>query len=348
MGLLGFLAATAYWPGIASAAFVPRWVIIAVGLPIVFRLDPRDAGWIMGVTLAELVALSALSLRLSPDPMGGTLDLFYIVLLCGVFFAGAGIGSADAAMRGMGWGIVLQAPLAVAQWYGFDWLPHGSPFPAGLFYTSECYAELAAIVLPWAIVKREWSIVAGSLLPLALCHSRIAIAVVLLSLCWVMPMPRRWLKPALLSLALVLGIASLFVLGVPKIASAGQRIVLWGATIMGLSYEGHGLGWFYRAHPIEQFAHSDALQAVAEIGPVALALVSIPWMAWRRRRRGSRAERAAFVAVCIEVLVSFPLHFPATGFLAALLAGRLAGVGPRLRGAASLGGGHHDARLQWA
>src|ERR1019366_1865908 len=114
----------------------------------------------------------------------------------------------------------------------------------------------------------------------------------------------------------------IYAFGEGKLGSAGQRVILWGATILAWTQFGHGLGWFQTVHQSEQFAHSDAIQAIAEIGVGAFAVLMIPFIALQRNR-GTNAERAAFIAVCFEVFVSFPLHFPATGFAAAMLAGFL-------------------------
>jgi hypothetical protein len=93
---------------------------------------------------------------------------------------------------------------------------------------------------------------------------------------------------------------------------------------------GHGLGWASLAFPEEEFSHSDALQAIAELGIGGLALVLIPIAAFRGKRAG-HAEHAIFSAILVEVFVSFPLHFPASGFLAAVVAGFMVGLGPYVR-----------------
>ncbi|MGE5151990.1 MAG: hypothetical protein ACM3II_17885, partial [Rhodospirillaceae bacterium] len=133
-----------------------------------------------------------------------------------------------------------------------------------------------------------------------------------------------WLRLVLSAGGVAAGLAALMVFGVDKLGSAFERIVVWIAMADAVVPLGRGLGWVSLALPRQQFAHSDALQALVEVGLPAAPLALIP-LAAAYRGKGSRAERAAFLAVCIEVVVSFPLRLPASGFVAALLAGYLAG-----------------------
>ncbi len=143
-----------------------------------------------------------------------------------------------------------------------------------------------------------------------------------------------------------MAVATFFVLGIDKLTSAGQRIILWIATVMAMTPLGNGLGWFAAAHPSEEYAHSDVLQAVAELGVGAILFLAIP-VVLMFRSRGNNAERAAFVAVCVEAIVSFPLHLPASGFLAALLAGYLAGRSADLCVGAPVGGSDDCKSVRW-
>lgn len=79
-----------------------------------------------------------------------------------------------------------------------------------------------------------------------------------------------------------------------------------------------------------EFAHSDALQLVVEMGIGGAILLAVPILVlWKGN--GPDAVRCAFVALCLEGVVSFPLHLPATGFLGALLAGGLVSHSHRFR-----------------
>ena len=137
-------------------------------------------------------------------------------------------------------------------------------------------------------------------------------------------LPRSKLLATTLILGLVAACATALVISPDKFSSAGLRFVIWGATLLAATPLGNGLGWFQAAHPVEGFAHSDAIQAAAELGLGCLFLAAIPVLILRGKR-GSHVERAVFVAICVEVLVSFPLHVPGSAFVAAVVAGFLAG-----------------------
>jgi hypothetical protein len=321
--ILGFAVATAYAPGLPQAAFSPRWMAMAIGLPIVSALDPRNIPESLRYVLIFSLALAAMTTTwVSPDPMTGYLELLFIAFICLAFLAGAGMDNLDNLMKGIGIGLAISAAGAL---FGLGLEDDRTGYtgkPVGLFYNSEIYAEFAALVFVWAIVRPKYLIAAVAAVPLAVCSSRVALLTSAIGMVYAFGPKSRW-RMALVIVGLVaVAFAMLFTFGVDKMGSADQRIVLWGATILAWTPFGHGLGWFHKGHPVEEFAHSDALQVIAELGIGGLALLAIPVMAFRGKR-GNNAERALMVAVCVEMAVSFPLHFPATGFLAAVVAGLL-------------------------
>lgn len=326
MAVLGFAVTAAYFPGLLSPAYTPRWAILLIGLPLAAALDPRTIPltlrWIVAWVLAMATVATAWA---SPDPLSGWLELFYIAILCLAALAGAGLSSMTDVMRGIGVGLAVSSLLAVSQYVGL-WSPvPQSSSPAGLFYNSEVLAELAALVLVWSITttaNRAWIIGLFALVPLVLCGSRVAVIAAACGLIYAWWPRNPITRAAVIAVGLTaLGIM-VFGVGLHKMASADHRLILWGSTIMAWTQWGHGLGWFEASHPFEGMAHSDALQVIAEVGIAGFALLAIPIIAFRRNR-GTHAERACFVAVCVEVFISFPLHFPASGFLAACLAGYL-------------------------
>lgn len=326
MSVLGFAVTIAYWPSILSAAFVPRWAAIAVGVPLVSKMDPRELPEQIRWMLLFLLGVAAISTTwASPDPMTGYQELFYIALLCLAFTAAAGLDSLDDVMTGVGVGAILCAFLMLFEISGTSDQGRDGLYgqaPTALFYNSEVFAEFSAIVFVWALLRPRPLIAAAAFLPIMFCQSRISIAIAAAAALYAFRPSSKWLT-AVLTIGLLIACAGLiYAFGENRLGSAGQRFILWGATIMAWTQFGHGLGWFQTVHPTLQFAHSDALQAVAELGIGAFTLLLIPFMALRRNR-GNNAERAAFIAVCFEVVVSFPLHFPASGFVAAMLAGYL-------------------------
>lgn len=325
---LGFAVSTAYWPGLLSAAFTPRWGVIAIGIALVSTLDPRNVPEHIRWVLSFLIALGAVSLLGSPDPRAGTLELIYIVLLCGVFLLGASLERLDGLMTGAGWGLVASSAIAAAEWFGWvPWFLWGQQGPAGLFHNSEVFAEFAALVFVWALFTQRWVFAVAGAIAIAACQSRVAILASMVGAAYVL-CPRSWTRAAAWAVLLAAVAAAMLVyMGAGKASSADHRIILWGATIMSITLAGKGLGWFQASYPYETFAHSDVLQALAEMGVGAAALVVIPiTILWRKR--GSNAERAVFVAACVECAVSFPLHFPASGFIAAVVAGYLVSIRP--------------------
>ena len=344
--LFGVAISAAYWPGLPAEALAPRWAIIAVGLPLLSRLDPRALGAGLCGLLLWLVGLGAVSLIASPDPLGGALELFYAIILCLALLAAAGLDDLDAVMMGLGIGLIPSSVLAVVQWFGWHPVAQGSGAPPGLFYNSEVLAEFAAILFVWAAVRRRWWVAVITAVPLVLCQSRIAVIVTALGILYAVPLS-RWFKGSLAVLVGIGGIAALAFLGFDKIASAGERVIIWLAMGEAVTPLGRGLGWVEMALPRQLFAHSDALQALVEIGYGAVFLIIIPILVFWRKR-GNLAERAAFFAICAEVLVSFPLRVPATGFVAAMLAGVLLGRGTVVRVGEPVGGIDAGPRSRWA
>lgn len=328
--ILGFLVAAAYWPGMLSAAFVPRWGAIAVGVPLLLLIDPRATPIIVRAVLGWVMAAALFAtIWTSPDPLTGYLEWFFCAVLVLALFAGANLDSLDDLMTGLGTGLALSSAMAVLQWT--DWW---SPLlqtsgPSGLFFNSEVLAEFAALVFVWAALRPRWWIAAVALVPLLLCQSRVALAMIAVGLFCALRPRSRW---ATAGIALAMIAAGLLLIAVSgyKLETASHRLNLWGATVLSWSLFGKGLGWGQASFPFEGTAHSDALQAVAEVGVAAFALLMIPIMTFWRRR-GHRADRAAFAAACCCCVISFPLHFPASGFLVAVLAGYLLSDRPWLR-----------------
>jgi len=323
---LGFLVGAAYWPGMLSPAFVPRWGAIAVGVPLLLSIDPRALPAALRWVLLYVLAMALLATAwTSPDPLSGYLELFFFVTLALAFIAGANLDSMDGLMTGLGLALVPSTILAITQYAGW-WspLPQTSS-PSGLFLNSAVLAEFAALMLVWSACRARWWIVVTAVIPLVLCNSRVAIIAAFIGLTAPFWPRSRWTATAipLLMIVGVMALLAFFSLGaIGKLASAEHRVTVWIATVLHWRLFGNGLGWFNAAYPQEMVAHSDALQAVAEVGIGAFALIAIPVMAFMRQR-GNHAERATFVAACCTVVVSFPMHFPASGFLVAALAGYL-------------------------
>lgn len=320
--ILGFLVAAAYWPGMLSAAFVPRWGAIAVGVPLLTRMDPRDTPLSVRWTLLWVFVMALIATAFtSPDPMTGYLEGMFFVLLCLSLFAGSNLDTMDHLMTGLGAGLALSSGLAVLQFTGL-WSPvPQSSAPAGLFFNSEVLAEFAALVFIWAILRPRWGMAGIALIPVILSHSRVSMVMIGVGLFYALR-PKTRVAAAVILLILVVLALSLIGMSGYKLETAGHRMTLWLATIGSWNLAGQGLGWAHASFPMEGTSHSDVLQIVAELGVAALPLVLIPVMVFYRQR-GTHAERATFAAAIVGCCISFPLHFPASAFLVAVLAGYL-------------------------
>jgi hypothetical protein len=335
---LAFLVAAAYVPGLPTASAMPRWWAIALGLPLCSVLNPRALSPAVRWAWVAWLAWAAVLLVLKQHPVEGALDYLFMLLLFGAAIFGAEQESLDGVLKAMIYGLACASLMVIAQACGWppalaNLVPQGAA-PAGFFYNREILAEFAAPLAVWALVSRRWVLSVPVLIPVVLCHSRIAVLVLACGLiyAWV---PHWRIRALLLSGVALVGLGAAIFLG---IASAGLRAVLWGAAWLSITPMGHGLGWWQAAHPfpIEEFVHSDVLQAFVETGWLGGAcLVAIGCIAFFSgcRCAGSecRAVRAAFLGLGIECVVSFPLHTPAAGFLLACLAGFLARNGAYLR-----------------
>lgn len=329
LAVLGFAVAVAYWPTFLQGAFTPRWIVIAVGLPLVCSLDPRNVPPGIRGVLLFLFGLAVISTTFSsPDPLTGYYELIFVFLLCVAFIAGAGMVSIDDVMTGLGAGLGVSSYIVLMALNDND--GRGSEDLAALFFNKEVLAEFAALVFVWAVARPNYFVAATSIIPVLFCGSRIAVLVAAIGILYAYRPASKWKMAGIITAIALAAMLAVFAFGPGKMVSAEHRLTLWIAVTMAWTQFGHGLGWFLTYYPLEQFAHSDAIQMVAELGIGAFVVLFIPYYAFRNGG-GNRAERATLFAACIQVCVSFPLHFPASGFVVAVVAGCVVGAGNRLR-----------------
>lgn len=335
LGIWAFLVTVAFIPGLMSAAIVGRLAIIAIGIPVVGKISFRFPAAIQ-IALAMGMAWAAASLIITPDRLDGSFQFFIAIVLIGVMGIASQVETLDDALTGMCLGVGVSSLFCLSALTGHRLVDQGSSGYAGLFYNSEILTELSAVLLVWAVVSRRPILVVMTVLPLLVNASRISIAAAVVALVYAY-WPKSWTGRSLLCLPLIAAAGTvLFITSEgARFGGAAQRAVMWLATAMAITPAGYGIGWYRASHLTEEFAHSDILQALAELGIGALCFAVVPVYALLMNR-GDHAERAAFVVVCIELAVSFPLHVPANAFLAALLAGYL------VRGRVPVfGGGYH-------
>ena len=329
--VLGFWVAVAYWPWVLPAAVLPREAVVAVGVPLLCRVDVREVDSRVWWLLVFGVAWALGSAR-------GMEAGFWLLVLAVAFVAGAGLRSLDGVMTGLALGIAVSSVLCVAQLFGWQGVRQAS-MPAGLFFSREVLAEFAAPVAVWWVIRAVGRPAFESIvfafaasLPLVLCGERAAIFAAACGgwyyvFCGRVPRGRTdlgWRIAVALGILLIAGIFSLFFLDPSRSASAAMRVETWRLAARAIVPFGHGLGWFRAAYPYFDVAHSDLLQMLAELGGGAVFFLAIPVLCFVERR-GSDAERAVLATICVAGMVSFLFEMPAQGFVAATVAGYLGG-----------------------
>lgn len=338
LAVAAFVVAAVFVPGILGMAWSPRWWAVAVLVPLLTNVDPRDLWRPVRLCLLAGFAWAAFSIAWSPEPQHALLDLYFVALLTLTMAAAAGTDDLEPVLAAFGWGVAVSSALAVGQALGWHPLP-GPAAPAGTFLNPEVLAELAAPMAAWAAFKGRGALAAAMVVPVILCGSRIAPAAALIGLA------AGWRGAPAFRFAAVGAIFGGALLAVAfaapdKLASGASRIILWISATHSVAPLGRGLGWWVAAHPgpIERFAHSDLLQAVVELGAGAALFLAVPILLIKRWAAAEPGERAACAAIAFESIVSFPLHLPASGFLACVLAGGLARARPAVRLAEHAGG----------
>ena len=322
MAVVAFCVATACWPGLYSWAAAPKWWAMAIGLSIFASFDIRKLDPVIAALAACGVLMAGLSLLESPHFYGGILDFVCLILLCGSTVGAAALEDVGPVIEAFCWGVSISVAASVLQVFGWYVVPHIGY--AGLYLNSEVMGEVAAILFIWTFWKRKWFLTAVMGLSLVLCMSRIGFFVVACGLLYGWR-ANPWVKRGLLASAVAVGFFAIWYVGAYKLHTAMMRFMLWGAAVLSLTPAGGGLAWWHAAHPfpLEEYVHSDALQWMVEVGLGSVFFLAIPVMVMRRGT-GELAERAMYLGVCVEAVVSFPIHLPMGGFLAAVLTGHLA------------------------
>lgn len=312
---LGFAVAVAFWPGLISAAVVPRWALLAAGLPLVSWLDPRRLSPVALGLLGAAVLYAALSLAWAPDPVRGVNDLIRLLILGAAMLVGANLNDIGPVMRAMAWGVAVSCVLAIVQMFGWSIVAQAAP-PAGLFYNRDFLAEIAAVFFVWAVLSREWAVIPLLLIPLAVSGSRIALIGVAAG--FMVLRPRISIPIALVAITLIAAVTAGFS---DKVTTIGARLDIWRVALGGITLWGNGLESFTAAYPASEYAHSDFFQSLYELGIGALPLLVLLLMAtWQG---GASPLGAAMACVLAEYFVAFPLHLPTSAFVVGLLAGHL-------------------------
>jgi hypothetical protein len=176
--------------------------------------------------------------------------------------------SLDDALTGACLGVGVSALFCLAALAGYPLAEQTEAHFSGLFYNSEVLTEFAAPLLVWALLSRRWALVACTVLPLLINGSRISVLAATVALVYGL-WPRGWRARVALIGTVVLALGAVllyFTSWNHKLGSVALRAIFWLSTAFAITPLGHGLGWFRSANLSTEFAHSDALQALAELG----------------------------------------------------------------------------------
>lgn len=333
--IFAFLVMVAFWPGWEGGAIAPRWELLAIGGPIFLlatRIEMTPVHW-LGIAL---LAWCALTLQWTPAIVLGIGELARVFILIAIFCVAAEVEDMRRTYIAIGIGVSISGLLAAAQVFGFEFVPQSAP-PAGLFANRNFLGEIGAVALILALGMRLWWLTPGPVLAIVCTHSRgVFLALLTVALLWCL---RRsvWWAVGLVIVACALAFAVLSIPEIPTFLveriSMMQRVGVWQATLEHMAWAGHGIGSFmvdypsYMPHPILTQArpahpHNELLYVASELGFPGLFLFTAILVLCLSG--GAETERLVLVAILAIGMFSFPLHLPATGFVAALVAGRLA------------------------
>ena len=328
LAVLALLTTLVDVPGLCSGASLPRWWLLAIGLPLVVIPNPRHlapaaaAGLVIAIIWAVILAPWA--------PLTGLLDLYFLaVITLAIVVAAHPDVDVDPAITAMCAGVVVSSIIAAGQGLGIiD--PWGSVRPVGLFLNSEVLAETAAPLLIYALARGKIGLVIALIPAIVFPAGRIALVAValgvgLIAYRHVTYVARRWVVPVIVIIAVV-GVMVLTALGgIDRVETLTERFNLWVEAIGDLTMVGHGLGWWAATHAgFGGWVHSEPLQYIVELGLPGLGIFVVPVILLTRGTSLRSPHEICLVVLAVEAVVSLPLHLPVTALLWALLVGGLA------------------------
>lgn len=303
------LVPLAWYPSFTNASSL-RWPLLFLTTALVGR-----------PSLALLWLIwPAVTLAWTPSPIDGAWSLLLLAVLI-TLYTGS-IGNQSIALWAVGVSLIT----------GFIWNTKNF----GGFINPDLWAEPAAIIVIWIAVKRKYLGAIILAIPVLISRSRISLTAIFIGfLC------DRHLRLTIAPLIVIPTIVACF--GPGKMFSLGERWQIWRTTLTQLTPFGHGIGSFLSTYPKWQYAHSDVIQMMYEVGYVYMVIVAGSGIWWLHRQlyrlspqrgidqhedRGEgggdrAATRSALAGLGIEIVVGFPLHAPVTILLAALLLGHL-------------------------
>ena len=291
------------------------------------------AHWI-GLLLVIYAGISALWSPVFVETLDAVAKFTILAL---AFLIGAETKDARGVYSAMSLGIAVNGVVAIAQslgWQGVEQVVS----PAGFYANKNFLGEIAALCVVSSLASRSWWLVPGPVCSLVLTECRGAMAgVAVAGIAW------TWKRSRLAAFGLILACAcgSFAALHSPTFRSTLLvRVNITLDAVENLTWMGHGIGSYWVSTPQHAprqeamntrhwHAHDDMLEAVYEYGLASFLVVAF---ALYCLGGPFELERLILIAFMVEGLFGFPLHTPATGFMAAIAAGRIARGRYDLRG----------------
>lgn len=310
-------------PWLGMGAFVPRWALLAVFLPLL--MQRRAVTWL---DLAFWAWIAAMLLRLPsiPNRWFGLESIIMLVLVALASFC-------DFKPKAWFWlaiGLVPSVGFALAERLGYHTFPSmgTASDPAGLFAQHEVLGEALVLgliaLLPSA--RKHWPLLLLLAFGLWLSHSRGAWAgfgVGLIIMLWL-----RSKTAAIAVSALAFVLASAFI----NLDSLIPRLEMWQVALRHSTIWGFGPSSFYFWFPTllpfplpmlewPEWPHNEFVNLWFELGIFALAPLVFMTMLWLKARGW---ERAMLAATAVMASLAWTLHDPLPALVLGLLLGQVA------------------------
>lgn len=323
-GVTAFAVTAAYWPGIYGAGSAPRMACLAVLVTaalLFIRVRMTAVHWaFLGLLLYS--AITGLWGLVTTEWAWG---MWWLILMFASFCLGHETEDSGPMYMGAALGLVPSAVAVVFQMSG-NWSWDQVAPPSGLFVNRNFMAEAAALSVIAIAHSRRWTVLTVPAFCLLMAKSKGAfLAVAVAGVLWV------WRRSRIAALGLcVLFLCAAAVL-IPNALSVEIRTQVWADGIRGLSFFGAGIGEYFSTVPSHstnlnaafarvEYAHNEYLHFAYEIGVGSVLL----WAVFIAALQGElESERLVLVGALVMSFFSFPLHLPATGFVAFFVAGRL-------------------------
>ena len=351
LAAIAFLVTVAIWPGISGFAIAPRWAVIAA-FPMValffVKIRMTPVHWV-GLAFFTYATVSLLWSPVFVEALQGWAEL---VILAVAFCLGAEAKNLKWFYAAVAFGVSISAVIAALQVDGIETVERVVG-PAGLFANKNMMGEIAALALIGVVASGLWIFAIGPLVALGVSTCAGAMfGVVAAAVYWL------WSKSAMLGIAAMIAIVlgGMVLVASSKNSTFIVRGRIWVDAIENLRWFGHGVGSYWVATPEHAprqeamnvrhwHAHNDAVEMVFDFG---LGSVLFFGMVWLCLLGPASPDKYVLIGIIGVGMWGFPLFTPATGFVGAVCAGRLARRWADLRESVAYRPGYRSKRYAGA